>query len=156
MSRSAKKGPFVAEKLFKKVTALNDWLVGVTEYDHEAFDASFGLSIPDGYEYAWNASGTLVEGRGVCASYAYAFNALVNAAGVPTVVVTGDVLAGGAHAWNKVQVDGAWRAVDPTWNDSPAGNQYLMIPDAGFTGQANRFESLEWMIDWSIPEYAAG
>lgn len=143
----------------EKVTALNDWLAARTEYDYEALaalDANVWGGIPTGYHYAWNASGVLVDGRGVCASYAAAFAALVHAVDVPVVVVNGDVLAGGAHAWNKVFVDGAWLAVDPTWNDSTAPNRYLMIPDAGFTGSAERSEGTSWMIDWSIPEYAAG
>lgn len=138
------------------VTALNDWLVANSEYDDAALaalDQSFG-SIPDGYEYAWNATGNLIDGKGVCASYAYAFNALANAAGVETVVVAGDVLSGGAHAWNKVFIDGAWKAVDVTWNDSPDGNRYLMINDSEFTDSAQRVQDEDWMYDLYLTRYA--
>ncbi|WP_440707948.1 transglutaminase domain-containing protein [Herbiconiux sp. YIM B11900] len=140
-----------------KVIALNDWLISNAEYDHEAFallqsDSFDGT--PVGYEYAWNATGTLLQGIGVCASYSYAFNALANAAGVQTVVVTGDVLAGGSHAWNKVSVDGQWLAVDTTWNDGGDPSAYLMIPDSGFTGDAERVQNSYWMIDSTIPAYA--
>ncbi|MFB2555863.1 transglutaminase domain-containing protein [Herbiconiux liangxiaofengii] len=141
----------------QKVTALNDWLVGNATYDDAAFAAlqADPSTTPLGYESAWNATGTLLKGTGVCASYAYAFNALANAAGVQTVVVSGDVLSGGAHAWNKSLIDGSWLAVDTTWNDGggdPA--TYLMIPDSGFTGDAERVEGPYWMIDSSIPAYA--
>jgi hypothetical protein len=140
-----------------KVTALNDWLAGNAEYDHEALNAlntSVFEGVPSEYENAWNAMGTLVDKRGVCASYAYAFNALANAAGVETVVVAGDVVNGGPHAWNKVKVDGTWLAVDPTWNDSPDANRFLMISDSEFTGSALRTQDAYWMIDLSIPVYA--
>lgn len=138
-----------------RVTALNDWLVGNAEYDDAALGESKDLvGVPGGYEYAWNASGVLVDGTGVCASYAYAFNALANAADVETVVVTGDVLAGGRHAWNKVLVDGAWRAVDVTWNDAATPNEYLLIGDDGFTDAAARDEDAAWMSDLVIGDYA--
>ncbi|QJU55752.1 DUF2510 domain-containing protein [Herbiconiux sp. KACC 21604] len=138
-----------------KVTALNDWLVSNAEYDDAAFaEMQAQQAIPVGREPAWNATGTLLLGTGVCASYSYAFNALANAAGVETVVVSGDVFSGGAHAWNKVLVDGTWLAVDTTWNDGGDPSAYLMIPDSGFTGEAARAENDSWMIDSSIPAYA--
>lgn len=132
------------------VTALNDWLVNNSEYDYEALaasDANVWGGLPAGYEYAWNAKGNLVDGRGVCASYSYAFNALANAAGVETVVVNGDVLSGGAHAWNKVNIDGTWYSVDVTWNDSASPNRFLIIPDSGFTDSATRVEGTAWITD---------
>jgi transglutaminase-like putative cysteine protease len=94
----------------------------------------------------------LVDGLGVCASYAYAFNAHANAAGVETTVVLGNVLAGGRHSWNKVKIDGKWLAVDPTWNDTLATDDYVMVPDTAFTGIAKRVEDKMWMSD----QYLAG
>lgn len=140
-----------------KVAALNDWLISHAEYDDEAFAAlqSYEFDgIPPGYESAWNATGTLLDGTGVCASYAYAFSALANAAGVETVVVAGDVLSGGPHAWNKVRVDDQWLAVDPTWNDGGDPTRYLMIRDSDFTDDSARTQSEYWMIDSAIPAYA--
>jgi len=138
----------------EKVTALNNWITKNAEYD---YDALAGLeetgSIPDEYAHAWTAKGILVDGIGVCASYAYAFNALANAAGVETVVINGDVKEGGAHAWNKVKVSGKWRAVDPTWNDSPVANEFLMITDKQFTGPSARVQGTEWMMDLDINDY---
>jgi len=139
----------------EKVTALNNWIVKNGEYDYDALAASdAGGILPDEYAHAWTAKGILVDGIGVCASYAYAFNALANAAGVRTIVVTGDVQDGGAHAWNKVRIGTNWRSVDPTWNDSPGGNRFLMITDKDFTGSATRSETKEWMIDLDIKKYA--
>ncbi|CAN5504302.1 hypothetical protein BH10ACT7_BH10ACT7_31130 [soil metagenome] len=139
------------------VTALNDWLVNNSEYDYAALaasDANVWGGLPAGYENAWNAKGNLVDGIGVCASYSYAFNALANAAGVETVVINGDVLAGGAHAWNKVYIDGAWYSIDVTWNDSPDVNRYLLISDSGFTDSATRVEGNAWITDLLQSNYA--
>lgn len=140
-----------------KVVALNGWLVNNAEYDYEALaakDATGYEIIPKEYTNAWNAAGTLLAGRGVCASYSSAFSALANAAGVPTVYVTGDVFAGGRHAWNKVNVDGQWFSVDTTWNDGDDASRYLLISDAEFTGPAERQEDDYWMVDAAIGEYA--
>lgn len=141
-----------------KVAALNEWLVSNAVYDDAAFATLVGDSfdgVPAGYEQAWNATGTMLQGIGVCASYSYAFNALANAAGVSTVVVTGDVFSGGPHAWNKVLVDGQWFAVDTTWNDGGGDpTEFLMIPDSAFVGDAARAQDDRWMIDSSIPAYA--
>ncbi|MCP2369790.1 hypothetical protein BJ978_000466 [Agromyces terreus] len=139
-----------------KVVALNDWLTENAEYDHRALaarDANGGQIAPND-RYAWRADGVLLQGLGVCASYADAFHALAGEAGVESVVVTGDVLEGGRHAWNKVQVDGTWRAVDVTWNDAPEANEFLMITDAEFVDSAARAEDAEWMVDAWLAEYA--
>lgn len=141
-----------------KAIALNDWLIANAEYDYESFDllmASSDKRAPAGREYAWSAEGVLLRGTGVCASYADAFKLLAEAAGLETVVVVGDVLSGGPHAWNKVRIDGAWRAVDPTWNDSPEPNQYLLISDAEFTDDAARVEDDRWMLDGALADFAA-
>ncbi|KQM82489.1 DUF2510 domain-containing protein [Agromyces sp. Leaf222] len=140
----------------EKVTALNDWITANAEYDYEALAAKEALgSVPDAEAAAWQASGALVDGSAVCAGYAYAFEALALEAGLDAVVVTGDVTAGGRHAWNKVSIDGRWLAVDTTWNDDEAANQYLMITDAEFTGPAERTEDIFWMQDSRIGDYAA-
>ncbi|MCS5721555.1 DUF2510 domain-containing protein [Herbiconiux sp. CPCC 203407] len=140
----------------EKATALNGWLVDTAEYDTPAFEASF-LSYPDGFEHAWDPSGVLLPENGnvgVCASYAAAYKALLDEAGLESVVVTGDVFDGGGHAWNKVKIDGQWLAVDPTWNDGSDPSAYLLITDGEFVDQAARAENTEWMADLRIAGYA--
>jgi hypothetical protein len=140
----------------EKATALNGWLVDIAEYDTPASEAAF-LSYPDGFEHAWDPSGVLLPENGnvgVCASYAAAYKALLDEAGVASVVVTGDVFDGGGHAWNKVQIDGQWLAVDPTWNDGSDPSAYLFISDAEFVDRAARAEDTEWMADLRIADYA--
>ncbi|MDQ6527291.1 transglutaminase domain-containing protein [Nocardioides sp. LHD-245] len=148
----------------EKVSALNRYLVDQADYDHTALASSPGKyrsDIPAQFRYAWETHGILVDHSGVCMSYAYAFHALAEEAGVESVVVTGELADGGGHAWNKVKVGGNWRAVDVTWNDprgpwTPStGTRYLMIRDAEFTGSALRSEDDDWMADAYLSQYPA-
>lgn len=138
----------------KKIAAINDYLVKNAEYDNEALAAFGAGGDMSKYWYTQDVYGILLDGLGVCASYSRSFDILADAVGLDSVYVTGDVYEGGPHAWNKVKVDGRWRAVDVTWNDSPAGNDFLMIDDEEFTGEAARQESSHWMNDRLLSGYA--
>lgn len=145
----------------EKVTAINAWLTKNARYDSEAAallpaEPEEGFDVPQEYRYAWNASGVLLDGKGVCESYSEAFHLLANAAGVPVVIVSGYLLEDNApHAWNKAYVGGRWKAVDVTWNDGPpTTTDYLLIDDDEFTGDAVRREDDQWMADALISSYA--
>ena len=66
-------------------------------------------------ENCWNAYGALINGDGVCESYAEAFKLLCDAINVPCTLVVSDT-----HEWNAVYMDGAWYYVDVTWMDAYA------------------------------------
>ncbi|MBQ8413695.1 MAG: hypothetical protein IJX58_00425 [Clostridia bacterium] len=67
---------------------------------------------------AHNILGVLLEGEGVCESYAKAFQLILNYYSIDNVFVTG--YAGEAHAWNLVELDdGRWYWYDLTWDDQP-------------------------------------
>lgn len=59
----------------------------------------------------------------VCYGYATAFKVLLDAAGIPNAYIEGWAYNqnnwpnGEQHAWNYVEVDGGWYAIDPTWDD---------------------------------------
>lgn len=57
----------------------------------------------------------------VCGGYSNLYKAMLNLAGIPAVLVTGDTSAGG-HAWNLVYADGKWFFSDSTWGSSDAKN----------------------------------
>jgi hypothetical protein len=65
--------------------------------------------------HAHDAYGILVDGVGVCESYAKAFQYLLQRSGIQTAVVTG--YAGGLHAWCAVNLDGNFYYNDITWAD---------------------------------------
>lgn len=67
-----------------------------------------------------NGYTTLVEGKGVCAGYAFALQYLLMRAGIQSYYVVGD--SGGDHAWNMVKIDGKWYFLDATWDDPLTGS----------------------------------
>lgn len=79
----------------------------------------------------------LDDNRVVCSGYAAIFKACADEAGVKSLYVTGTVPPqpgsnNNGHAWNLVNVDGTWKVVDVTWDDTDQGDnqsdgQYLML-----------------------------
>lgn len=103
-----------------KVRAINQYLV-----DHCVYDFS---------KEHYTAYDCLVLGTSVCAGYATAFRSLCEKAGLTCQYVDGYPTADKTlyHAWNRVLVDGVWKCVDPTWNDSTGSNDFLLIDEAVF------------------------
>lgn len=89
--------------------ALHDYLVLNCVYDYDNY---LRHTVP---AESYTADGALLEGTAVCAGYARAYQLLMQQAGIPCEYVSG--YAGGGHAWNVVEIDGAWYHVDTTWDD---------------------------------------
>ena len=72
-------------------------------------------------ENIYNIYGALVNRECVCEGYARAFKYLLDELNIPCVMVigTGTNSQGETenHAWNYVQLNGNWYAVDSTWDD---------------------------------------
>lgn len=144
-----------------KALAINKWLVENATYDYDALATIREVNLSGdaskyytNFPYAWNGLGTAVYVKGVCASYADAFKAISDSAGLKTITVTGTVTATGTqHAWNKSFIDGKWQVIDVTWNDSNDGTytKYFGITDAA----AARVEDETFMVDRFITDYAA-
>ena len=83
---------------FEKAIALHDWLVLNAEYD---------LRYKEYY-----ADGVLLKGRGVCNSYALAYELLCKKAGLKCGYIRSKT-----HAWNVVRLSGKWYHIDCTWDD---------------------------------------
>ncbi len=150
----------------RAATAINDWIVTKTDYNDPAYEVSVSVDDPyewwpavsaAGYAYAWEANGVFEGLDVVCEGYATAFQAMALESGLDVVYVTGSIDdSGERHAWNKVRYSGSWHNVDPTWNDTPWAPQYLLIPDSGFTGSAERTEDEYWIVDGNAGRYTAG
>ena len=99
---------------------IHDRLIDLVTYDKDAaelFDK----------DLAHTAYGALVENTSgyantaVCDGYAYAYEYLLQKAGIRSAVIAG--MAGeteetaGSHSWNLVELDDEWYEVDATWND---------------------------------------
>lgn len=95
---------------YTKIKKIHDFLINHMEYDKTLERTN-----------TRNIYGALVEKSVVCEGYADALKYLLDAVGIPCVEVvgTGTNSAGEteAHAWNYVQLNGAWYAIDVTWDD---------------------------------------
>lgn len=64
-----------------------------------------------------SAYSVLINKRGVCASYARAFQYIMSYLDIPCIFVTGE-LNGVPHAWNMVEIDNLWYHIDVTNGNS--------------------------------------
>ncbi len=94
---------------YETAKALHDYLVLNCAYDMRLYSGN----MPD---TAYTAYGALVDGTAVCAGYAKAYQALLEACGIECEYVSG-YGNGGRHGWNIVQIGGEWYHVDTTWDD---------------------------------------
>ena len=78
-------------------------------------------------DLAHTAYGALVansrgeENCAVCDGYSYAYEYLLQKAGIRSTIVAGRAgeteETAGSHSWNLVELDGEWYEVDTTWDD---------------------------------------
>ena len=123
-SASAAKARALAEECrmsadgdYARALWLHDWLIYNAEYDHD-------------YKYFY-PDGVLLYGKGVCQSYALAYDMMLKLIGIDCIYVTGSA-GGDAHGWNLVYIDGGWYHVDCTWDDPGNGmenHDYFCVPD---------------------------
>ncbi len=81
----------------------------------------------------------LISGQGVCYGYARAFNRLMGAMNIESVVEVGN---GNniKHAWNKVRIGDRWYFMDLTWDDQPEKEnryRYFMMDEATLIGSGH-------------------
>lgn len=118
-----------------KALALHDRLLDLVTYKSGGLEANdlahtaFGAFVTDSTETANSA---------VCDGYAFAYEYLLQQAGVEVTVVFGRAGSPDSienHAWNLIKLDGDWYEVDTTWDDheleSDSSNEYSeMIQNA--------------------------
>ena len=100
---------FLAQNLstqYEKALWLHDWIIYNADYDE-------GMTIH-------HPEGVLLQGSGVCESYALAYQMLLQEVGIKSIYITG-YSRGQLHAWNIVSLDGEWYHIDPTWDDPIGG-----------------------------------
>lgn len=71
------------------------------------------------FEHCANADGVFLYGKAKCSGYAAALTLACRLHGIPCIYVTGDATndeGTAGHAWNYVQIDGAWYVCDATWD----------------------------------------
>ena len=102
---------------FEKALYIHDYIVLNSEYDLELLDyMEKNDSILPGElrSEKYTEYSILVNGTGVCGSYALAYRAVLNAAGMECLYLSSKEMN---HAWNMVKIDGEWYHVDCCWDD---------------------------------------
>ena len=94
----------------EKMRYIHDYLVDTIEYDQ-----TFGE------KNIYNIYGALVSKTCVCEGYAKASQYLLNEAGLENIIIAGTATNSDGktenHAWNYVNIDEKWYAIDTTWDD---------------------------------------
>lgn len=94
----------------EKMRYIHDYLVDTIEYDQKF-----------GEKNIYNIYGALVSKTCVCEGYAKASQYLLNEAGLENIIITGTATNSDGktenHAWNYVNIDEKWYAIDTTWDD---------------------------------------
>ncbi len=101
-----------------------DYVITSMYYEYETDGVT-----PSTATSAHNLIGFTEYGKGVCETYAKAFEYLQSLIGIETLTVSGvagvTLDAASAHAWNIVNLDGVWYNVDLTWGDQQDTDGYL-------------------------------
>ncbi len=99
---------------YDKAKWMFDWLVNNATYDYTGT--------------YYGPEGVLLAGKGICASFASAYQRLMSKVGISNRYVSGQADNGtggwGGHAWNLVKIGGSWYHADPTW-----GSRYFLKSD---------------------------
>lgn len=106
---------------YEKVRRINNYICDTIRYDYDCY---YGNS-----DYL-ETTQVIQQGKAICAGYARYFYKLCTKAGIRCQVIYGDANGGSgweSHAWNRVYVNGGWKYVDVTFNDT-GGNwsEYLL------------------------------
>ena len=95
---------------YHDIKMVHDYLVDTISYDSS-------LSKP----YIYNIYGALVEKLSVCEGYARSMKYLLDSLNIPCTIVIGKGTNSEGqtenHAWNYVEIEGKWYAIDATWDD---------------------------------------
>lgn len=117
---------------YEKLEYAFELLLSASEY---AFD---GEGNPIENESTLTLIGALIDGSAVCEGYAMAFNFLCDALGISSFVIVSEELD---HAWNIVELDGAWYFVDATWSDT-SSDTYFLLGSTAFEESHGTFDEL--------------
>lgn len=130
---------------YETVKAVYEYLILSTEYSMDS---------PDNQ----NICSVFLDKKSVCNGYAKAAQYLLNSYGIPCIIVNGAAM-GNAHAWNIVEIYGAYYHMDVTWGDpsyyASEGEEKSGVPDIDYsyldvtTAEISRNHSMD--ASFSLP-----
>jgi hypothetical protein len=129
-----------ALKLFETMIGLLDYDSLTLEREKRRRKSAEADNLPDDMRSIY---GALVKRRAVCAGYAAGYQYLLQRAGIRALYVTGTIRSSGeGHAWNIVELEGAFTHVDVTWGDfsntKTGGDKYISYAYFGLTDEQIR------------------
>jgi transglutaminase-like putative cysteine protease len=148
----------------ERAKAIYDWITSHITYDWKVWaDMVAGAGSYTQPQDPWSV---VQRGTGVCAGYAWLFNALAGSVGIPADFVIGDVRGYRGttddalvnkfqHAWNSVKIGDQWYLMDATWGARQNGesdSDYLARRDYYYQTPANQLifdhrpETTEWQL----------
>lgn len=93
---------------FTKIKRIHNWLIRNLSYDETSANK-------------YTIYGPLREAKGVCEGYARSFKYILDGVKIPCILVAGTATDEEGktelHAWNYVQINQKWYAIDVTWDD---------------------------------------
>lgn len=111
---------------YEDIKMVHDYLVENIDYDTSVSRNNI-----------YNVYGALVNGEAVCEGYARAFKYILDEMEIPCTLVIGKATNSEGrtenHAWNYVNLNGNWYAVDSTWDDP-------VIIGGGFVSGASKYK----------------
>lgn len=114
------------EDTYSNIKIVHDYLVDSIEYEKTSSEKN-----------VYNLYGALVNKRCVCEGYAKAFKYLMDELDIPCTIVIGEATNSDGvtekHAWNYVQIDEQWYAIDCTWDDP-------IIIGIGFLSNSSKYK----------------
>lgn len=142
----------------EKIEALYLYLVNHSVYDSDALaEAESSGFVRTGdftHEDAFNACGVLLDQKGVCMSYAYAFRLLCDLSGVDCIVTTGCLDGRLPHAWNMVNIDSQWYEIDCTNNAVNTGIPFFLFQaDSGLAEASGYIKDRMFTLDEAFRDF---
>lgn len=148
----------------ERAKAIYDWMTSHITYDWKVWaDIVAGATT---YTQPQDPLSVIQRGTGVCAGYAWLFDALAASVGMSATFVIGDVrgyrgtaddnlISKFQHAWNSVLIDGQWRLLDATWGarqEGESATDYLARRDYYFQTPPNQmiFDHLPETAVWQL------
>lgn len=144
--------------LEEREKAIYDYLTEQCQYDTDALEDArknnFQKTEDNSYEDSFNGYGILVNKKGVCQSYAYAFKLLCEMSGISCKVMTGNLDGNLPHAWNAVKIGDEWFQTDATNNERTAGIPYFLYDADTSIAQMVGFDTDQnFELDGNLSQY---
>lgn len=100
------------EEKMDRLMGSDDYETVKLVYEDLILSTDYSMDSPDNQ----NICSVFLDKRSVCNGYAKAAQYLLNYMGIPCIIVNGNA-NGSSHAWNIVEIGGAYYHMDVTWGD---------------------------------------